>query len=227
MKKTFFCDFDGTITDRDTCLLLMETFCSDGWQEFDQQWVRKEITSAECAQKIFHLITAPPAEIQAMLAQVKIDPSFLPFLENLERKGHEIYILSDGYDFLMDSVLEKHGLLRLVRYVNRMRVDRLPYRLECPHHNPSCGQCGVCKKSLIQSLRRPDRQTVYIGDGYSDTCACQGTDVLFAKNDLYRFCQDKSIAAIPFQSFAEISRWLEKSDDDLSSAMPGDKMAQP
>ena len=176
MKKTFFCDFDGTISDHDTCLMLMETFCSEGWQEFDAQWIRKEISSAECARKTFALISAGPQEIKEMLDRIKIDPFFIPFVETLHREGHQIFILSDGYDFLMDHVLEKYGLLHLVRYTNRMLLDQMPYDIACPFHNPACGQCGVCKKNLIRSLRQEDRQTVYIGDGYSDTCACQSTE---------------------------------------------------
>jgi 2-hydroxy-3-keto-5-methylthiopentenyl-1-phosphate phosphatase len=83
------------------------------------------------------------------------------------------------------------------------------FKIECPHLNPDCGNCGTCKTRLMEELREPGGQTVYIGNGYSDTCPAGHADLVFAKGALYRYCRERGIGAQYFDSFCDIIAHLK------------------
>ena len=110
MKRVFFLDFDGTITKRDTCFLMVETFAGEGWKEIDEQWVRKEISTEECASLTFKLFQADRDDVIKLIETVEIDESFPDFLQFCRKEGHAVYILSDGYDVIIETLFKKYGI---------------------------------------------------------------------------------------------------------------------
>lgn len=204
MKKVFFVDFDGTITKKDTCYAMVETFAKDGWEEISRLWEDKKLSTEDCANRIFELFQASLEDVGNLMDKMEIDGYFKEFLELCRHKGHEVYILSDGYDFNIKTVLEKHNI-EVKYYSNKLLYDTdKGFSIECPYHNPSCGNCGTCKTSLIKALKGDSGQVVYIGDGYSDMCPAAIADVVFAKDFLYKYCREKGINAIFFSDFKDI-----------------------
>ena len=51
---------------------------------------------------------------------------------------------------------------------------------------------------------------VYIGDGYSDHCPVEISDVVFARDMLTRFCSKQGIPHHPFDDFFTIREILSK-----------------
>jgi len=51
---------------------------------------------------------------------------------------------------------------------------------------------------------------VYIGDGYSDFCMVEYSDIIFAKSILSRYCNEKRIPHYNFKTFLEIINVLKK-----------------
>lgn len=201
-KRVFFVDFDGTITRVDTCVAMVEAFAEPGWREIDELWARKEISTEECANRIFRLFKAGPEEIRELVESLEIDPFFKDFLAFCRDGGHRVFVLSDGYDYNIELIFRKHGIA-VPYYANRLVYDG-GFRIECPHLNPSCATCGTCKKSLMERLREPGEQVIYIGDGYSDTCPAAHADLVFAKGTLYSYCREKGIPVLHFESFKDI-----------------------
>lgn len=204
----FFIDFDGTITKDDVVGVMIETFCREGWKEINDRWERKEISTEECARQTFKLFGAADGELCSMLDSIEIDDYFIPFVETCRQKGYQIYILSDGYDTMISYLLKKHGLTDLPFFANRLVREDEGYAIACPYENRDCGQCGTCKKKLLNKLRKEGSTAIYVGDGYSDTCVIEDADVVFAKKSLLAYCREKKIPAIPFESFQDIVRIL-------------------
>ncbi len=211
MKKDFFVDFDGTITKVDTCAAMVARFAAPGWEEINDRWQRKEISTEECANLTFKLFRATLAEIREFFRQVEIDEAFPDFVAYCRKKNYRIFVLSDGYDVSLATVLGKYGI-ELPFYANTL-VYNGSFRISCPYLNPECGQCGTCKSLLMEKLREEGAQVVYIGDGYSDTCPAARADVVFAKGILYTYCQEKGIPALPFASFRDIIAVLEEEEN--------------
>lgn len=209
MKLQFFMDFDGTITKHDVVAMMVNRFCRPGWQEINARWERKEITTEECARQTFRLFGPSAEELYGLLDEVEIDEYFYDFVDFCREKGHELYIVSDGYDMIIEYLLKKHGIGDLPFWANQLVQAGNCYDISCPHLNKDCGQCGTCKRKVLQLLQKEGYSTVYIGDGYSDTCVVKAADIVFAKDDLLLYCRKNNIHAFPFRDFGDIARQVE------------------
>jgi len=215
MRRVFFLDFDGTITRVDTCVAMVTSFAGDGWKEINDLWERKEMSTEECASRTFELFQVGPAEIKKLLDRIEIDQYFPVFLDLCRQQGDRAFVLSDGYDFCIETVLSRYGI-RLPYYANRL-LYRDGFQIVCPYLNPDCGQCGTCKSSLMKGLKGEAEQVIYIGDGHSDTCPAEKADLVYAKGYLYQYCQEKGIPAVPFESFRDIIDHLRCEDSSSFS----------
>ena len=207
MDKEFFIDFDGTITTTDTCWAMVQAYARAGWEEINRQWENKEISTQECAQRTFELFDATPGELQKLVEGIDIDPFFIDFWHWCRKRDYPVRILSDGYDFNIRIILNKYRL-PIPYYANRLIYDR-GFKIECPYLNQTCGNCGTCKTALMQKLKHAHSRTIYIGDGYSDTCPARHADLVYAKGTLYEYCADQGLPVLEYQNFHDILSSLE------------------
>lgn len=211
MKRIYFCDFDGTITKEDTCDAMVKTFAQGPWQESVSKWQRGEITTIECSREIFRQFPVLPHDLASYLETIPYDDTFPPFTKYVEDRGEKLYILSDGFQFNINIIMKRAGLSGVNFYSNQLiHHGEQGWNIVTPYHSEACGKCGVCKKQLILSLKSPGYEIIYIGDGHSDLCACQEAHIVFAKGYLLEFCQEQQLTVHPFQTFADITSWLEK-----------------
>lgn len=204
MKKTIFTDFDGTVTKIDSCFAMVKALARDGWQELNKKWEEKKLSTLECANQTFELFDASIDDIKNLMDTIEIDDYFEEFLVLCRSKGHEIYILSDGYDFNIKTILDRYNI-NVKFFANKLLYDNgHRFMAECPYQSSSCQRCGTCKKDLIKQLAAEGSQIIYIGDGHSDFCPAETADVVFAKDVLYRYCLGKGINAVRFSNFKDI-----------------------
>lgn len=206
MQWIFFVDFDGTITKKDVCEVMVREFAADGWQEINLLWERKKISTEECANRTFQLFRAGLEDLDTLLGTITIDEYFRDFVDYCRSNHHSLHILSDGYDYIIDYVLKKYNL-HVEYFANRL-IYNDGFTISCPHHNPDCGICGTCKSTLLTKLNPEGCRAVYIGDGTSDLCPAAASDIVFAKGRLFEYCRQKGIKAHPFDNFGDILSWL-------------------
>jgi Haloacid Dehalogenase superfamily, subfamily IB, phosphoserine phosphatase-like/2,3-diketo-5-methylthio-1-phosphopentane phosphatase len=202
MGKVFFIDFDGTITKEDTCCAMVDAFARDGWQELDRLWMEKKLSTKDCAEATFNLIDAGIEDLEKLLSTIEIDDYFQEFLKKCSDNGYKVYILSDGYDFNIKTVLNRYGI-DIPYYANKLIYDGR-FHIECNYSSSSCKDCGTCKKEIMEKLKRNGDEAIYIGDGYSDRCPASAADMVFAKEVLYDYCSKNKIRAVKFENFADI-----------------------
>lgn len=208
MKRIFFIDFDGTITQVDTCDAMAARYCRPGYLEINRRWADGEIGTVECARQLLRLMEVSKEELIEFLISIPIDPWFKDFVKLADRCGDEIYIVSDGFDLNITTILAYHGIPPLKYFANQLLSGPDGFDIAAPHSDPDCTRCGTCKTSLIRQLKTPESLTVYIGDGISDFCPAAQADVVFAKNKLAGYCQANGINALPFRDFSDIIRWM-------------------
>lgn len=204
MKKVIFTDFDGTVTKVDSCFAMVKSLARDGWQELNKKWEERKLSTLECANQTFGLFDANLDDIKNLMDTIEIDEYFREFLDLCRSKDYEIYILSDGYDFNIQAILNRYNI-NIKYFANKLIYGKdNRFRAECPYQSSSCQRCGTCKTELIKQLTTKGSQIIYIGDGHSDMCAAENADVVFAKDVLYRYCREKGINAIEFKNFKDI-----------------------
>ena len=214
-----FCDFDGTISIQDTTDVILSRFADPAWETIEEEWSRGEIGSAECMRKQIPLIRATKQELNAALDEMPIDPAFPEFVRFCEQLAAPLTVISDGVDYFINRILTRYQLGHLPIIANTLSIDSDgSYRLACPHTNQSCAAAaGVCKCRQIGSrtgLR------VFVGDGRSDYCAADSADVLFAKSSLATYCEQKSIAYIAYENFADVQCSLQQTLTEIAHREP-------
>ena len=109
-----FCDFDGTVTTRDTCDAVLSAFAPPRWRELDEQFHAGELSGRECMALQFAGVTASEDQVARFLRDhIGLDPALPQLVACLEAASIPLYIVSDGFDLASATLLEAAGLGRL------------------------------------------------------------------------------------------------------------------
>lgn len=205
MRKTIFCDFDGTISLIDVTDYVLEKFADPKWQEIEAQWKANLIGSRECLQQQIDLLHVNIDTLCATLDQVEIDPYFSDFVAASNKAGYELVIISDGLDFSIQRILQRYQLAHLPIMANHLEIladDR--YRIQFPYASAVCQtSAGHCKCQTL--AKQQVAFSVMIGDGMSDFCVAGKADMVFSKGKLSEYCAKNHIAHHKIESFEEAS----------------------
>lgn len=204
-----FCDFDGTITLKDTTDVILNRFAAPEWEAIEQEWIDGHIGSAECMQRQVALIHATQTELDEALDRIEIDETFPDFVRFTRSINARMSIVSDGVNYFIERILSREGLSGLPIIANHLTVHPdSTYALHSPYSSPLCeSKAGVCK---CRSVERIGAMRVYVGDGRSDFCAANKADMVFAKGTLAEFCKKSNIPFIPYDRFADVQAAIKQ-----------------
>jgi 2,3-diketo-5-methylthio-1-phosphopentane phosphatase len=211
MQTLIFCDFDGTISRRDVGYSLFHHFSGGRNDALLPDWKSGRMSSREVLTREAEMVVAQPGEITAYLEQFEIDTGFSSFLALCRKNRIEPVILSDGLDLYIRVILERYKLTGITVISNVGLLTETGIAVHFPRTNKSCLRCGNCKGEIIDEYRAAagsDCRTVFVGDGYSDTCATRSADLLFAKKDLAQYCREKHIPYNGYDSFEDVASQL-------------------
>lgn len=210
LNPVIFCDFDGTITQVDVTDLILSELAHPAWLEVEQQWVRGLIGSRECLERQIALVEASAKELNALIDSAPVDPYFAKFYRSVRGRGLPLYVLSDGFDYVIRRILRRVGVDGQLRngahlFASSLRVVGRRLVTSFPHAAVPCEHdCATCKADLLRRLGRGRYPIIFIGDGLSDRFAIEEADLVFAKRHLASYCLDRGVAYHSFASFREI-----------------------
>lgn len=207
-NASVFLDFDGTITTVDTGVHLLDTLAPPDWREVEALYKAGKIGSRECMSRQWEMLPADRAAIEAAVREVPLDQDFELLVDHLRTSGAEVIIVSDGYGFRAEEVGRHSGVPVLT---NGIDWDRFAVVFPVVEPGCPCGLCGTCKRAPIEEARRRGRLTVLVGDGASDARAAEVADVVFAKDELARFCRQAGIPYRPFRTLGDVVTAMTKS----------------
>lgn len=199
-------DFDGTITERDGLYAFIKEYAKEGWEKIEEDWTKGKISSKECLIEEFKLVPDLSEElISGFVKKLNIDEHVKDFCEHLSKKGIDFCIVSDGIDYFINKILKQHGLENVKVISNHGEFRGEFFEITFPNDFEGCkNNAGTCKCKILSDLKQEYKKVVYIGDGVSDFCAADKADVLYAKSKLLKFCTEKGIECIPYNTFEDI-----------------------
>jgi 2-hydroxy-3-keto-5-methylthiopentenyl-1-phosphate phosphatase len=195
MARKLIVDWDGTITERDSLLMVLEEF--GDWEECErlgEELFAGRITLREEIERQFATVHAPQDEVVAWVVEnVRVRPG-LPELAALQP-----LVVSSGFHELIDPVLAREGV-RVELQANRIEAGPDGWR-PVWRELPVCSVCGQpCKRSSFP----PDGEVVYVGDGYSDRCGALAADRVFARRGLAEYLDGRGIGYEAFDNLHEV-----------------------
>ncbi len=108
----------------------------------------------------------------------------------MKQNSFQLFVLSDGFDYYIDKILNRENLSHLKDFSNKLIfTDEGKLIPSFPFYSADCRSSANCKRNHIIENSGEDDYTFYIGDGNSDNDAIQYVDFIFAKNDLLKYCE--------------------------------------
>ena len=208
-KTVVLSDFDGTICPAQVMDVLYMDYSKVGMQ-FAEKWERFEISTQEEIESTFASVSATKLEMESGLAEIRVDPHFSRFLEKCDGKDIQFAVVSDGFTWYIEYILNRHKIRPLETYANEIHFLNPGFRFEYPWFNESCPLRGVCKPVIVHQFQEQGAKVVYIGDGISDFEVAGVADTIYATGKLANYCADQRIPAIEFENFKDLIKlWPE------------------
>jgi 2-hydroxy-3-keto-5-methylthiopentenyl-1-phosphate phosphatase len=192
-------DWDGTATERDTQWMILEAFGDVAvFNRVEEGLQSGALTHREVMEVEWATVVAPLAEVRTwLLARARLRPGFRELVER-----HGPLILSSGFHELIEPVLARDGVAARVR-ANHVDPQADGWRVLWTSDS-DCAVCGeACKRGSL-----PAGSVVYVGDGYSDRCAAQAADRIFARDGLADFLAREGVPFEPFDDLHDVAAAL-------------------
>ena len=208
MSRTIAVDFDGTVTEID----LLDTIARDFgdpavYEEVEDGLHGGTMALRDVITREFEPVRSPLDEVVGWeLENVRVRDGFREFVELARERGWRVVIVSSGFHELIEPILEREGV-DVELHANRVDPSTDGWRVEW-RYDGTCDNCGEsCKRSIVQELAGGD-ELVYVGDGYSDRCAAEASDRVFATRGLADYLDERGIPYERFDDFNDVSRGL-------------------
>jgi len=139
-----------------------------------------------------------------------LDVNFIKFVEFCKVNNIPITIVSDGYEEYIRPILSQYNLSDIAIYCNRLVKDEEGFYPAFFGAVEGC-HCSTasCKRNVVLNNSEEKDIIVYIGDGYTDFCGAEHSDIVFAKSKLAAYCNEHKIPHHPYKTFFDVYRILE------------------
>jgi len=203
-----FCDFDGTIAYDDVG---NEFFKEYG--KFEPYYT--ELVNGKINIKEYYYATCKSLKIDLneeeslqFIRTRQIDPNFKKFYEYCRQNDYQFFIISDGFDFYIRPILELYGINEVEIFCNTIvKGNDGSFLPVFPLASESCNcSCASCKRNAMLNRIDENSLSVFVGDGMSDYCVAEHSDIIFAKKELAAYCNLKKIPHYPYSNFFDIYR---------------------
>lgn len=214
MDKVFkiFVDFDGTITKEDTGDAIFTKFGNpDTVQQIITDLLSDRISAKDCWIKLCRSVDSiDKNRLNEFILKIEIDKTFHSFAEYCNKHQINLFILSDGFDYYINLILQREKLEYLPVFSNKLKINERNKLLpEFPFYDSGCTSSANCKRNHIINNSSDDEFTVFIGDGNSDKYTIHFCDFIFAKADLRKYCERERISYFPFNNFSDVLERME------------------
>ncbi|KAB2328495.1 2-hydroxy-3-keto-5-methylthiopentenyl-1-phosphate phosphatase [Cytobacillus depressus] len=212
-NPVIFCDFDGTITNKDNIINIMKKFAPPEWNAIKDDILGQKVSIQEGVGKLFSLLPSSKKDeiISFVLKDAVIREGFAEFVQFTREANIPLYIVSGGIDFFVHPVLEPFGPFEKI-YCNEADFSgeniRIIFPYECDHDCSNKG-CGCCKPSIIRQLASEENTSIVIGDSITDLEAAKLADVVIARDFLIEKCKELNIPYEPFERFQDCIQVIE------------------
>ncbi len=205
-KIKIFCDFDGTIAKIDLGDEIFKLFGQ--FEPFHSQLLAGDINIFQYWHSVVKTldINIEP-EIEKLANNTEIDNYFIDFLNMCKLNNYQISVVSDGFSSYIYPIMSKFNFDLSNVYCNKINFSGVTPYPEFYGATESCDCLSAsCKKNIILNNIKDDEISVFVGDGYSDYCAAEHSDIIFAKKNLAKYCSENKLPFFNYKTFLDIIR---------------------
>jgi 2-hydroxy-3-keto-5-methylthiopentenyl-1-phosphate phosphatase len=209
MKTLIQCDFDGTITERDTSFFLLDAFAQGDWRRVLRDYKEHRISVGEFNTKAFAMVKEGKTTLlEELKGGVEVRSGFHELVDYCRKQGSRLVIVSNGLDFYIKAVLKDLGLHSIE--VHAAQASFRPEGIKVRYVGPDGERLADgFKEAYIQSFLRLGYRVVYVGNGDSDFAPAKRAYCVFATGDLLAYCRENNLKHRPFENFFDIVSYID------------------
>ena len=211
-KLVLFCDFDGTITEKDNIVSIVRKFAQPEHEALRESLIEQILTQKITIQsgvgQLFQLIPSSKRQeiVTYILGEAKIRPGFAEFVRFCREEGIEWLITSGGIDFFLEPLLAPFDLAGVPLFCNGSDFSGERIRITWPHHcDDQCHNgCGMCKTTIIRRYDPAEYYRVIIGDSITDLAGAKICDYVIARSLLAEKAAELRLKHRTFATFHDV-----------------------
>ena len=217
----FLTDFDDTAAIQNVAELLLHRFGADNWTNVRQQFRDGKLTLKEYQEIAIRETRADRAAMQHYVREYAIlRPWFSELYRFCNSHGIPLAILSQGLDFYISALLDRHGYDDIPIYAvdTTFQGSLISY-----HYNftyPGKENEGNSKAYVVEQYQERGYYVVFAGDGASDLEASRQADMVFAHRTLARYCDEEGIPYTPFEDYKSVLLTVRDLYMNMNGAAP-------
>jgi 2-hydroxy-3-keto-5-methylthiopentenyl-1-phosphate phosphatase len=209
MKTLIQCDFDGTVTEKDTSFLLLDVFAQGNWRRVLRDYKEHRISVGEFNAKAFAMVKDDETTLlEELKDRVKVRSGFHELVDYCQRKGFRLVIVSNGLGFYIKAVLKDLGLDSIE--VHAAQASFRPGGMQVEYMGPDGRKLeDKFKEAYIKSFLKLGYRVIYVGNGDSDFAPAKYAYYVFATGELLTYCRENSLKHKPFENFFDIVSYVD------------------
>jgi 2-hydroxy-3-keto-5-methylthiopentenyl-1-phosphate phosphatase len=201
-----FCDFDGTITEKDNIIDIMQAFVPEGqWKPIVDDIFAKKRSLRNGVHALFHLLPSTRRQevTDFVLNRARVREGFSEFVEYCREQNIQLLVTSNGIDFFIEPILAPYANSIDEIYCNQSDFSgptvNIIYPYPCDEHCQV--DCGMCKTTIIRRYDSEQYFKIVIGDSITDLEGAKIADAVIARSYLAEKCEELGIPHKPFANF--------------------------
>ncbi|HOT44915.1 MAG TPA: HAD-IB family phosphatase [Spirochaetota bacterium] len=203
-KRAVFCDFDGTITSKESFVGMFNVFTPDLFRQVAPEMLSGRMTLKEAVRRLIESLPSDKyGEILDYVLTIDIRPGFTELLDYLESMGVPLVIISGGFRGMIETRLGP--LLERVHAVHAVDVDTTGPFLRVLRTVE--GDTELMAKAKVMALYDCG-EAVAIGDGSTDHKMAEAASFVFARDGLMKYLRLKEMPFIQWDDFLDVRRVL-------------------
>jgi 2-hydroxy-3-keto-5-methylthiopentenyl-1-phosphate phosphatase len=205
-------DFDDTVVLDNTARQVFERFADPAWHDDEAAYHAGRLSVEEYNAAAMSRVEASAEELRTFVRQVaRPRPGLLALVDWAHWHDWLTVVVSNGFDFYVEAVLDDLGLDRVARHCGRARHD---YRWRVTYFSPRGIELAEgFKLSYAAAFQNAGDFVVYAGDGASDVAAAELAPVVFARDTLWSSLEHSHPHIFPFESFDEVVTILDRESE--------------
>jgi 2-hydroxy-3-keto-5-methylthiopentenyl-1-phosphate phosphatase len=203
-SRIVFCDFDGTITVDETFVAVLKLYTPELAADVIPQIYELKLTLKEGVRLMLESIAS--SNYPAILDFVRSQPqrSGLPeFLDFLSVHDVPFVVISGGLQGMVEAALEP--LKSKIEAIYGVEVDRRGDHFQV--FSPAEGETDFVDKVVLMD-RHPTAQKIMIGDSVTDLNMAIAVDVVFARDRLAQYLDERGVVYYSWNDFYDVQRVL-------------------
>jgi 2-hydroxy-3-keto-5-methylthiopentenyl-1-phosphate phosphatase len=196
-RRVVFCDFDGTITPEDTFVRMAETFAPAAWERIRHDLFSFRLPLRQAVEQLMEAIPSLHyADILDFVGRYPMRPGFVELLDFLEAQHIPLVVVSGGLRGMVESVVG-HLKPRFAALIGG-EVDFSRDYLQVTSPYASASEL-VAKVRVLEQFQ--PEESVAIGDSITDVNLALRASLVFAKQPLSNYLDERGKSWLPWTDF--------------------------